>query len=168
MAIQIYTGDGKGKTTAATGLCARALGAGMKVLFAQFLKDGTSSEFKTLSLQPDFIFKAYGSGSFVFGKPAESEVERARAGLAEISSLLLSGEFGLAVLDEACCAVNAGLFSSQELLAAVKQAPASTEIVLTGRGATPELIAAADLVSELKCVKHYYNSGAQARLGIEF
>lgn len=166
--IHVYTGDGKGKTSAAAGLCARALGVGMKVLFLQFIKDGSSSELKALrAASPNFSCKAYGLGRFV-KEPSREDTAAARKGLKEAAAALKSGEWGLIVLDEVNCAAAAGLIAVEELLAALEARHHGVEVVLTGRHADPRLIEAAGLVTEMRCGKHYFQKGRKAKLGIEF
>jgi len=167
--VQVYTGDGKGKTTAAAGLAARALGAGKNVLFAQFMKKGGSPEFETLaSAGPRFLHRPFGSGRFIKSAgPSAAELARAARGLAECRAALASGEWFLVVMDEACGAVGAGLFSEDELLDAVRARHPRTELVVTGRNAPPGLLKIADLVTEMREVRHYFRKGVAARRGIE-
>ena len=166
--IQIYTGDGKGKTTAALGLCLRACGAGFKVFLGQFMKSGEYSEIKALSRFSDLItVRQYGLGRFVKGLPTDEEIRAARKGLKEVSEAVESGLFDVVILEEANVASAIGLFSVDELLALMAKKPLGVELVLTGRNAHPRLIEAADLVTEMKAVKHYYDRGVTARVGIE-
>lgn len=167
--IHVYTGNGKGKTTAAFGLALRACGAGKKVFFAQFVKGKTYAEIEAVKrFLPDITVKQYGLGCFIVKKPTSQDVEAAQNGLAEVSKILCSARYDLVVLDEANIALYYKLFSVQELLEVVAQKAESTEVVITGRYAPPELIAVADLVTEMKEVKHYYQRGIEARKGIEF
>ena len=166
--VHIYTGNGKGKTTAALGLSLRALGAGKKVYFAQFVKGETYSEVKAIQqFLPKITIKQYGLQCFTHEKPSQSDIDAARAGLKEIFEIIASGEYDLIVLDEANIAIYYTLFTDEELIHIIKQKPEETEIVITGRYATDKLIDFADLVTEMKEVKHYYNQGVQARKGIE-
>ncbi len=166
--IQIYTGNGKGKTTAALGLTLRATGAGKKVFFAQFVKGQIYSEVKALQQHlPSVEIKQYGLNCFIKNAPTQADIEAARKGLQEITDIILSGKYDIVVLDEANIAIFYGLFSVQELIEVLKQKPDETEIIITGRYAVPELVEIADLVTEMKEVKHYYNQGVQARVGIE-
>ena len=166
--IQVYTGNGKGKTTAALGLTLRAVGAGKKVFFAQFVKGQRYSEVKAIEQYlPDVEIKQYGLDCFIWKKPPQADIDAARQGLREVKEIILSGKYDVVVLDEANIAVFYGLFSVQELINVVTRKPAETEIIITGRYATPELIEVADLVTEMKEVKHYYNQGVEARKGIE-
>ena len=166
--IQVYTGDGKGKTTAALGLALRAAGAGLKVFIGQFLKGAEYSEIKALRpLAPGIEIKQYGRRCFIKDKPDEEDIRLAQNGLREMESVIQSGDYGLVILDEANIAVYYNLFSVDELLKVVQNRPKQVEIVITGRNADPRIIAAADLVTEMREIKHYYQEGIAARLGIE-
>lgn len=166
--VQVYTGDGKGKTTAAIGLAVRAIGAGMKVLFVQFLKKGRFSEIKALKCFGEQIkVVQFGSGKFVRGRPQKQDFQRARQGMRKIEEEMSSGRYALVVLDEANVALNLGLIPIEEMLNLIRQRPPGVEIVLTGRYAPRDIMEAADLVSECRLVKHYLASGVKARTGIE-
>jgi len=159
--VQVYTGDGKGKTTAAIGLAVRAVGAGLKVFIGQFVKGLDYSELKSLErFSPQINVKQYGRAKFVHSKPAEEDFTVARAGYEEIKEIVKSGQYDLVILDEANIAVHFKLLSVEDLLASV-------ELVFTGRKADPRLIEKADLVTEMREVKHYYSEGVIAREGIE-
>jgi len=166
--VQVYTGDGKGKTTAALGLAIRAAGAGLKVYIAQFIKKGHYSEFKGLKRFSDAItVEQFGRGHFIKGRPSAEDVAAARQGLDKIRAVLKAGKHSVVILDEANVAVALNLFSENELLEIIAHRPDKIEIVITGRGARPGIIAAADLVTEMKEIKHYYKDGVKARIGIE-
>ncbi|HOG19246.1 MAG TPA: cob(I)yrinic acid a,c-diamide adenosyltransferase [Salinivirgaceae bacterium] len=166
--IHIYTGNGKGKTTAALGLSLRAVGAGKKVFFAQFVKGEAYSEVKTVQkFLPDITIKQYGLKCFIYEKPSQADIDAALEGLKEVSEIILSGKYDVIVLDEANIAIYYNLFTDDELINIIKQKPDDTEIIITGRYATDKLIEFADLVTEMKEIKHYYNQGVQARKGIE-
>jgi cob(I)alamin adenosyltransferase len=166
--IQIYTGDGKGKTTAALGLTLRAVGSGKKIFFAQFVKGQIYSEVKAImEYLPSVTIKQYGLDCFIVNTPKQADIDIAREGLKEIADVVSSGEYDVVVLDEANIAVFYQLFSANELILILKQKREDTEIVITGRYAVPELVEIADLVTEMKEVKHYYTKGVNARLGIE-
>jgi len=166
--IQVYTGNGKGKTTAALGLTLRAAGTGKKVFIAQFVKGQCYSEVKAIEqFLPMVEIKQYGLDCFIRNKPAQADIDAARMGLHEIKEIILSGKYDVVVLDEANIALFYGLFSTQELIDIITQKPKETEIVITGRYAPPELIEVADLVTEMKEIKHYYTKGIEARSGIE-
>jgi cob(I)alamin adenosyltransferase len=166
--LHVYTGNGKGKTTAALGLCLRAAGAGLKVYIAQFLKQGDYSEVKALKRFSDaIVLEQFGLGQFVKGQPTQAEIDAARDGLEKARQELSSGDYDMVILEEANVAVAVGLFSVKDLLDIIHQKPEHVELVITGRGAAPEVIEEADLVTEMRAVKHYYDKGVQARIGIE-
>lgn len=165
---QVYTGDGKGKTTAALGLALRAAGAGLNVYIAQFIKSGDYSEIKALSrLAAQITVQQFGLGRFIKGKPSPQDVAAARNGLAAIRSALTAGHYQVVIMEEGNVAAMCGLFPVEEILAIMSQKPADVELVITGRGADPRVIDKADLVTEMKAVKHYYQAGVPARTGIE-
>lgn len=166
--IQIYTGDGKGKTTAALGLALRAAGAGLDVYIAQFIKSGDYSEIKALSRYSDRItVEQFGRGRFIKGKPSPEDVAASRKGLQAVRSALASGEYRVVIMEEGNVAAMCGLFPVEEILAIMSEKPDSTELVITGRGADPRVMEKADLVTEMKEIKHYYQVGVLARVGIE-
>ena len=166
--VQVYTGDGKGKTTAALGLIVRACGAGLRVYLGQFIKRGLSSELKTLRQRfPEVTVEQFGRGGFIKGRPAARDVAAARAGLAKLRAALRSGRFDVVIADEATVAVALGLFPAADLIALVALKPPNVELVVTGRRAPAQLIERADLVTEMRAVKHYFDRGIGARRGIE-
>jgi cob(I)alamin adenosyltransferase len=166
--IQVYTGNGKGKTTAALGLAILAAGDGLKVFIAQFNKRGDYSEIKALKRLSDLItVEQYGLGRFVDKKPSPEDIKAARKGFKRVKNILSAGEHHLVVLDEANVAVKDGLFSAQDLLGIMLAKPDHVELVITGRGASPRIMENADRVIEMKAVKHYYKRGIKARVGIE-
>ncbi len=166
--VHVYTGDGKGKTTAAIGLAIRAAGAGRKVFIGQFLKSGEYSEHKALERFSDLIeIKQYGRGCFIYGAPEDEDIKAARKGLNEVRDIINSGEYDLVILDEANIAVYYKLFEVSKLLEIDRSRPEHVEIVITGRMADQSLIDEADLVTEMKEIKHYYKKGVIARPGIE-
>lgn len=165
--IQIYTGDGKGKTTAALGLTLRASGAGFRIYFGQFIKTGNTNEERALKTAfPNVAFEAYGGG-FVRGEPTEEHRKAAAQGFSRALHAIHSGMYGLVVLDELNVAVDLGLVKESDALALMRACPKAVELVLTGRGATQAMIDAADLVTQMQCVKHYHAQGVAARAGIE-
>jgi cob(I)alamin adenosyltransferase len=167
--IHVYTGNGKGKTTAALGLSLRAAGTGKKIFFAQFIKGKSSSEIDAINkFIPNITIKQYGLDCFIVKIPTENDIRAANEGLKEISHILSAGLYDIVVLDEATIAVYYKLFSSQELIKILKTKKDKTEIIITGRYAPPELIEIADLVTEMKEIKHYYSKGINARKGIEY
>ncbi|MBU2490800.1 MAG: cob(I)yrinic acid a,c-diamide adenosyltransferase [Proteobacteria bacterium] len=166
--VQVYTGDGKGKTTAALGLAVRAAGAGLSVYIAQFMKMGEYSEIKALARFSDHItLRQHGLSGFVRGEPDKADVRAAGKGLAEARAAMQTGDWDVVILEEANVAAWFGLFPVEDLLAVIRDKPQGVELVLTGRNAHPDVVAVADLVTEMKAVKHYYFQGVQARTGIE-
>lgn len=166
--VQIYTGDGKGKTTAAIGLALRAAGAGLKVFIAQFVKSGKYSEILALEKLSDTITcRQYGSGCWLRGEPGEEDIRLARSGLEEVRGVIQAGLHDVVILDEANITTHFGLISVDDLLALIDVKPPGVELIFTGRKADPRLIDRADLVTEMREVKHYYQNGVEARKGIE-
>jgi len=166
--VQVYTGNGKGKTTAAFGLALRAVGAGLRVFIAQFVKSSKYSELNTVERLADGItLRQYGRGDFLNRKPDEEDVKVARDGLKEVQQMMLSGQYDIVILDEANIAVHYHLFSVEDLLAFIESRPENVEVVLTGRHADPRIIEAADLATEMREIKHYFHQGVEARVGIE-
>jgi len=166
--IQIYTGNGKGKTTAALGLALRAAGAGMNVFIGQFIKKGEYSEIKSLKRFDDRItLEQYGGRGFIKGKPNEEDRERALHGLNRLREAVTSGKYDVVILEEVNIALKFGLFPLEAVKELLKQKPEKVELVLTGRDAPQELIENADLVTEMQEIKHYASKGVKARVGIE-
>lgn len=166
--VQVYTGNGKGKTTAAIGLAIRAAGAGLKVFIAQFIKRGDYSEIKSLKRLSDLItVEQFGLGRFVQGTPLQEDVDVARKGLETVKKIMEKGEYNIIILEEANVAVNYGLFSDTNLLDIIEAKPLDLELIITGRNASPLIIDHADLVTEMRPIKHYYEKGVEARVGIE-
>ena len=167
--VQVYTGKGKGKTTAAFGLALRAAGAGLKVYFAQFVKGTKYSECHAVEkyLSAFITLKQYGMGYFVERKPNEDDRRMASEGLLEIKEIMCSGKYDVIILDEANIAVYYKLFSLEDLLDFIDAKPENVELIITGRHADPKIIDRADLVTEMKEIKHYYHNGVEARVGIE-
>ena len=170
--IQIYTGNGKGKTTAALGLTLRALGAGLKIFIGQFLKQGDYAEIKALA-QYSKIYKnqitieQYGSGKFVKGKPTDEEKAEGKEGYNKILQILKKGDHDLVIVEEGNVAMTCNIISEKDLLQLMDTKKDHVELVITGRGATKNLIEKADLVTEMKEIKHYFSQGVMARTGIE-
>jgi cob(I)alamin adenosyltransferase len=166
--VQVYTGDGKGKTTAALGLAIRAVGAGLRVFIAQFVKGMEYSELKALRKFSDsIVVRQYARDCFLYREPEETDREFAGEGLQEVQEVVAGGQYDLVILDEANIATYFNLFSVEDLLELIRRKADKVEIVITGRRADARLIEAADLVTEMKEVKHYYQKGVQARDGIE-
>ncbi len=168
--IQLYTGDGKGKTTAAAGLAARAMGQGWRVLFVQFMKNRKSGEIDFLKLcgGENFRLLRNWDGTFILSKPG-SEQAKMCGDLWKMSLKALSEErFDMVVFDEIVVALSFGLLEESEILEFLWIKPLTLEVVLTGQGAKERLIEACDLVTEMRKVKHYYDKGLKARKGIEY
>lgn len=165
--VQVYTGNGKGKTTAAFGLALRAVGAGKNVFIAQFVKGRKYSELKSLKEIELIEIKQYGLNYFINGKAKDADIEAAREGLEAAAEILKSGDYQLVILDEANIAVYYQLFSARELIEVIESRDPGVEVVVTGRYATDDIIEKADLVTEMKEIKHYYKKGIKARVGIE-
>ena len=167
--VHVYTGDGKGKTTAAMGLALRACGAGQRVFVGQFIKGKDSGEVRMLKERcPEVTAEVFGQGRFVRGRPSAEDIALARKGLDRLREVVRSGEFDLVVADEANGAVHAGLFSIDDLMILLDDRKPEVELVVTGRNAHPRLIERADLVTEMQKLKHPFDSGLPAREGIEF
>ena len=170
--VIVHTGDGKGKTTAALGLAMRAFGAGLKVLILQFIKGGRpSSELATLDVlkkfRPTIELRQLGLG-FITQENFAEQKKSARAAIELARIEILSGTWDLIILDEINYAVKFGLFDTAEILELIKIRPQQLHLVFTGRNAPPELIDSADLVTEMKLIKHPYQQGIAAQIGIEF
>ena len=165
--VQVYTGNGKGKTTAMLGLTLRAVGAGLRVYIGQFVKSEAYSEVKALNLLPNVKIEQYGTSGFIFAGASEEDMGAAASGMAKAAAAMLSGEYDIIALDEINVAVHLGLVPVEDVLALIDQKPPTVELVLTGRYAPPALVEAADTVSEMRDIKHYYNIGVMARDGIE-
>jgi cob(I)alamin adenosyltransferase len=166
--VHVYTGDGKGKTTAALGLALRAAGAGWNVFFAQFAKGMPTSEQTALKRFDDRItIRQYGQTAFIRGEPNAEDIASAQRGLGECREAIASGEYRLVILDEANLGPTLQLFTVEDLLQLVDARPDEVELVVTGRGADRRLLDRADLVTEMQEIKHYYRQGVLARTGIE-
>jgi cob(I)alamin adenosyltransferase len=166
--VQVYTGDGKGKTTAALGLALRASGHGMRTYIGQFMKGQDYGELHTLREHPYITIEQYGDPRCIRREEITPEhVAQARRGLERARKVMLSGQYDIIVLDEVNVAIWFGLLSVDDVLAFLDQRPEHIEVILTGRHAPQELIERADLVTEMQEVKHYYQRGVTARKGIE-
>ena len=168
--IHIYTGNGKGKTTAALGLSIRAVGADKRVFIGQFVKGMPYAELNVLEqfFKNKIDVKQYGLDCFIYNKPSQADIDAAKEGLKEISQIIQSNAYDMIVLDELTIALYYKLFEMEDVVEILKNKSPATEIVITGRYAPKELIDMADLVSDIQEVKHYYNKGVEAREGIEF
>lgn len=165
--IHIYTGNGKGKTTAALGLSLRAICAGKKVFFGQFLKGMDYSELDAVKYLPNLTIEQFGTPSFIYSKPSKADIEAAGVGLKRCSEVLKSGEYDIVVLDEINIAIFFELISAEQVLEMLQDRAENVEVIMTGRYADEKLIEIADLVTEMKEIKHYYTQGVMARKGIE-
>jgi cob(I)alamin adenosyltransferase len=168
--IQVYTGDGKGKTTCALGLAFRAVGQGFKAYIVHFMKGRDTGEARAAArLAPDLTLRYFGRPGLVNLKaPAREDLDLVREAWNLAREIIASGDYDLVVLDEINLALAYGLIPLQEALEALRRRPAWVEVVLTGRQAPPELVELADLVTEMRPVKHYYAAGVPARRGIEW
>ena len=166
--VQIYTGNGKGKTTAALGLALRAAGAGLNVYIGQFIKNKAYSEIKTLKKIKNIKIEQYGRGCFIKKKPKKIDVEYAQRGLSKAQNNIVSGKYDIVILDEANIALDLGLIKIKDVFNLIKHKPISVELILTGRYCPRKLLKYAGLVTEMKEVKHPYRKGIKARLGIEY
>ena len=168
--IQIYTGNGKGKTTAALGLALRAAGSGLRTFIGQFMKGSPYGEQDALRhLEPLIIIEQFGDRGHVHcGEPSPKQIAQAQAGLKRIEQVLHSGQFDIIVMDEINIACYFELLPVPKVLCVLKNRPSNVEIVLTGRHAPAEFLELADLVTEMVQVRHPYQKGLLARQGIEF
>jgi len=166
--IQVYTGNGKGKTTAALGLALRAAGAGKKVYICQFLKKGAFCEHAALKKFTAITCEQFGTSFFLRQSPSAKDVQSAKKGLEAAAKAIKGKKYDVIILDEVNVALALKLLQPGEVLSLIKSAPVTIEVILTGRNADPKIIQCADLVSEVKEVKHYFKRGVKARKGIEF
>jgi cob(I)alamin adenosyltransferase len=175
--VQMWWGDGKGKTTAALGMALRALGRGFRIHLIQFLKGGIKGveafeeygELKALKRFENFSFERYGMPEWLIGKPTEGHIEAGRQALAATARALSSGQYDMVIVDECLYAVQLGVISSEDLIRVVKGKAPHTECVLTGsHKRLPEIEEIADLVTEVRKIKHPFDRGIKARLGTEF
>ncbi|OQY51593.1 MAG: cob(I)yrinic acid a,c-diamide adenosyltransferase [Desulfobacteraceae bacterium 4572_89] len=165
--VQVYTGNGKGKTTASLGLAIRAAGADLKVYIAQFLKKGDYSEIKSLSRFDNITVEQYGMGKFIRSNPSEEDMAAGARGYKKVCEILKQNKHDLVIVEEGNVAFMCNIFSEADLLALIDMKPENVELVITGRGAPQSLLDRADLVTEMKEIKHYYKQGVTARVGIE-
>ena len=168
--IQIYTGNGKGKTTAALGQALRAAGRGLKTFIVQFMKNSPYGEIKILEQMPNWVtLEYYGNDSFVFSNKAagETDIYMAQQALHRARKAMSSNKYDIVIMDEVCVALFFALLKTQDVLSLLEEKPGNIELILTGRYCPPELIEKADLVTEMQEIKHYYQKGVAARKGIE-
>lgn len=166
--VQVYTGNGKGKTTAALGLAMRAAGAGFRVYIGQFAKGQAYSELRSFTRLSDLVvIRQFGRPQFIFDEPEEEDLCAARRGWAEVRQAVLGGAYKVVILDEANVATYYGLLDVNDLLETIDARPEAVELVITGRWVDPRIVERADLVTEMREIKHYYRTGVTARMGIE-
>jgi cob(I)alamin adenosyltransferase len=169
--IEVYTGDGKGKTTAAIGLATRAWGRGLKVKVFQFLKapGGSGEHWAFLGFYPPLRIYPLGTGEFILDRPAsQEEIALVADGWEQVEKAIFGDALDIVVIDELSHVINQGLLPIEKVLTVLKGKPDRLELVLTGRDMPLEIIELADLVTEMKMVKHPYQKGLPARKGIEF
>lgn len=166
--VHVYTGKGKGKTTAAFGLAVRALCAGKKVYIGQFVKDMKYSETKLTEHFEKLKIEQLGKGCFVFNDPKDDDIKAAKEALKKMENILSKCDYDVVILDEATIAVYFKLFSSEDLIKTIDERKKNIEVIVTGRYAEQSLIDYADLVTEMKEIKHYYGEkGVLSREGID-
>ncbi len=165
--IHLYTGNGKGKTSAAFGMALRAAMADKKVYIAQFVKSMKYSETKIEELLENITIHQFGRGCYLLREVEEADKQAAREGLQKCRLALSSGAWDLVILDEVTIALHFGLFSIDELLNTLEEKAVHTEVILTGRFAPQELLDRADLVTEMMEIKHYYTQGVLSRPGFD-
>ena len=165
--IQVYTGNGKGKTTAALGIALRSVCAGNRVFMGQFMKGQNYSELKAPSLLDGLEIEQFGDPEFYLGEPNPKDFENAERGLKRMAEVLVSGKYDLVILDEINTTLYFKLLKVEDVLLLMDQKPEGVELILTGRYAPEEIMNRADLVTEMKEIKHYYTQGVPARVGIE-
>lgn len=166
--VQVYTGEGKGKTTAAMGLALRAAGAGYNVFIGQFVKGMDYSELHVFDRLSDRVtIRQYGRDCFIRRTSEPEDIEVAQRGLNEVRQIICSGDYKVVILDEANIATYFELFDVEDLLKIIDLRPGHVELVITGRCADHRVLERADLVTEMREVKHYYQQGVLARVGIE-
>ena len=167
--VQIYTGNGKGKTTAAIGLALRAAGAGLRVYIGQFVKDMKYHEIQLIEqLLPQIQTELLGKGCFIHRSPNDCDRQAAQEGLKHVQEQMESGQYDLMILDEISIAIVCGLITEDDVLNLLAHRPPFVELVLTGRYMPPSLMEKADLITEMQEIRHYYTQqGILARDGIE-
>ena len=168
--IQVYTGNGKGKTSAAFGLALRAAGRGLKVYIIQFIKGGFDyGELYVVDKIPNITLRAFGRGRFITEKPPQKkDVELAEQALQLATDVVKNGEYDVVILDEINVALDLKLIDLNETLELIKNKPEHVELVLTGRNAPNQIVEAASLVSEVREIKHPFKEGCKSRKGIEY
>ncbi|MFW5793291.1 MAG: cob(I)yrinic acid a,c-diamide adenosyltransferase [Bacteroidota bacterium] len=166
--VHLYTGNGKGKTTAAIGLAVRAVGAKKKVFIAQFVKGMKYSEIKALKKFSEIKVQQYGLDCFIVNEPSQKDIDAAVKGFQAAKDIIENNKADLVILDEICIAIYYHLLDINDIISLIENKPKEMEIVMTGRYAPQELIDASDLVTEMTEIKHYFNEGIVGRIGIEY
>jgi len=167
--VHVYTGCGKGKTTAALGLGLRATGAGLKVHMIQFMKGRRYSEIDAIKNLSNFTISQYGRDEFVNKeKPEKIDIDLAQKGLVYAKEVIKNGKYDMVILDEINVAIDYKLVALNDVINLIKEKPEKLELVLTGRYAHPEIIKISDLVTEMLEIKHPYQKGVSCRKGIDF
>jgi cob(I)alamin adenosyltransferase len=166
--IQVYTGNGKGKTTSAIGLCIRAAGWGYRSIIIQFMKGREYGELKTIN---NYLYKyihiqQFGRSNFVYDSPTDEDIRLAKEGL-EVAYKSFQHDYDIVVLDELNVAYYFGLVGKEDIIRVIDSKPSSVELIITGRYAPHFILERADLITEMREVKHYYKKGILARKGIE-
>jgi cob(I)alamin adenosyltransferase len=167
--VHVYTGNGKGKTTAALGLALRAIGNDLDVAMVQFMKcDQYYGEYQISKGLPHLTLLPMGRSCLVYeDKVSQADIDAAEAALVKAKELMHSGKYDLVIMDEVNVSIKFGLVKLEDVVKVVNERPPRVEVVLTGRYAPPEIVEMADLVTEMKCLKHPYTKGVAARAGIE-
>ncbi|MDN5342942.1 cob(I)yrinic acid a,c-diamide adenosyltransferase [Oceanotoga sp. DSM 15011] len=164
--IHVYTGNGKGKTTAAFGVVLRSILSNKEVFVAQFVKNRDSSELSISNYFDNIDIVQYGEGFFIRRSPETKDINAAKKALADVKEKIISQKYDLIVMDEINIAIKFNLLTAEEVLDAINS-NGKTEIILTGRWADEKIIERADLVTEMKEIKHYYSKGVLSRKGID-
>lgn len=165
--VHVYTGDGKGKTTAAFGLALRAALSGKSVYIGQFIKGMKYSEVGIENILENITIEQFGQGCFINREPTDKDIAMGRQALLKCKEILKGGMYEVVILDEINIALYFNLFTLEEVLDILKERESGVEVVLTGRYAQKKLIEFADLVTEMKEIKHYYTKGVLSREGID-
>lgn len=166
--IHVYTGNGKGKTTAAVGLAVRAAGAGLRICIHQFMKKGSYGETKTLKQIGNIDVKQCGRRCFVRGKPQREDKDCAQKGFAAACRDIFSNKYDMIILDEINVVLSLGLIDTEEFVAVLGKKPSSLELVMTGRHCPAPVLRMAALITEMREIRHPYRQGVKARAGIEY
>ncbi|WP_353093961.1 cob(I)yrinic acid a,c-diamide adenosyltransferase [Tissierella praeacuta] len=165
--VHVYTGNGKGKTTAALGLSLRAVLAGKKVFFGQFIKGMEYSELESEKYLPNFKIQQFGRDCFIYNDPTDEDIRIAKEGLEVCKKILNSDKYDIVVLDELNIATYYKLLNPDDIIDILKNRNQKIEVIITGRYADKRIVEFADLVTEMQEIKHYYYKGVEARKGIE-